>query len=400
MDNLTPAQRTLHRNFVTSVQSLRSRLVRTIYYLAAVKSQGIHRLLGYRRIADYAAHFAGLTPRQTKDFLFIARRLPDLPAVAAALERGELGWTTVRDICRRAGHDDREEWLELARSISLHGLNSLSEALPSAPDGAASTCGSPADAPPVSASPQHGTASPTVTDSRNQLSPSEIVTRSPDAEPPERPHEECVPSDFEDAGAVAAGPRQPVESRNPARDLEFVTLRFTGEQLARLMALREALSRSAGITSLEDIILHVLATGAGSDATRQNVPYLVVILTCPDCGQTRLPTPRGERPAPRSLLDAARCDAVIEDEYGRRRHVVRPTLRRLALQRARYRCEARGCSHTAFLEIHHRRPVASGGRDDLEDLIVLCSACHRRLHEADARARDIAAAAPDGLTRA
>ncbi|MGD9548538.1 MAG: HNH endonuclease [Candidatus Krumholzibacteriia bacterium] len=115
--------------------------------------------------------------------------------------------------------------------------------------------------------------------------------------------------------------------------------------------------------------------------------YSLIILLCPDCGAAALPTPRGEVTASPPLLAAARCDAVVEDQEGRRRAVIPPRVRRTILRRARYACEYPGCSNTGFLEIHHRVPAAQGGTDEPANLIALCARCHRRLHEDEWAAR-------------
>jgi 5-methylcytosine-specific restriction endonuclease McrA len=50
-------------------------------------------------------------------------------------------------------------------------------------------------------------------------------------------------------------------------------------------------------------------------------------------------------------------------------------LRKRALQRANYRCER--CGRQGALEIHHR-DYGNLGKEQLEDLEVLCPPCHRR----------------------
>lgn len=39
-------------------------------------------------------------------------------------------------------------------------------------------------------------------------------------------------------------------------------------------------------------------------------------------------------------------------------------------------CAAPGCTHTRFIEMHHIKEWADGGRTDLENLLPLCTACH------------------------
>ena len=49
--------------------------------------------------------------------------------------------------------------------------------------------------------------------------------------------------------------------------------------------------------------------------------------------------------------------------------------------RDRNQCRTPGCGHTKFLEVHHIKPRAAGGKNRPENLITLCSACHRLWHE-------------------
>lgn len=52
-------------------------------------------------------------------------------------------------------------------------------------------------------------------------------------------------------------------------------------------------------------------------------------------------------------------------------------VRRMALDRAGWRCQARGCGRAGRLEVHHKTPLARGGaRYALHNLAVLCRRCH------------------------
>lgn len=51
-----------------------------------------------------------------------------------------------------------------------------------------------------------------------------------------------------------------------------------------------------------------------------------------------------------------------------------------AIAKAGSQCEH--CSSPDSLQVHHILPVAKGGKDDLENLIVLCSGCHTLAHSA------------------
>lgn len=100
--NLLPAEQSLHNNFANSVKELRKDLVRTAYYLLQIQEHNIHKKLGFANLTAYAARYAGLTERQTREFVSIARRLPRYQEVETALNEGRLSWTQARLITRRA----------------------------------------------------------------------------------------------------------------------------------------------------------------------------------------------------------------------------------------------------------------------------------------------------------
>lgn len=93
---------------------------------------------------------------------------------------------------------------------------------------------------------------------------------------------------------------------------------------------------------------------------------------CPDCGvpvpsvivDTSV-TPRGED----FLADMECEDYLRSDEWDR--------IKRLAIQLADGRC--RGCNTPDNIEVHHRT-YARRGFEDVEDLTVLCAACHDAVH--------------------
>jgi 5-methylcytosine-specific restriction endonuclease McrA len=54
------------------------------------------------------------------------------------------------------------------------------------------------------------------------------------------------------------------------------------------------------------------------------------------------------------------------------------TLRRDILERDGWRCQA--CGSTAGLEVHHIERRSQQGEDAEDNLITLCSDCHRAIH--------------------
>jgi hypothetical protein len=67
----------------------------------------------------------------------------------------------------------------------------------------------------------------------------------------------------------------------------------------------------------------------------------------------------------------------------RARQSIPPALRRAVLARDRHRCTVPGCTHATFVDVHHLRPRAEGGRNEASNLRVLCSAHHRAAHQGE-----------------
>jgi len=96
-------------------------------------------------------------------------------------------------------------------------------------------------------------------------------------------------------------------------------------------------------------------------------------------------TSRGEQQLSKAALEAALCDAQVLEPGKRNSSTIPPAKRKQALARAKHRCQMPGCNHRHFLEVHHRVPRERGGGNDPDNLVVLCSGCHRLLHERPGR---------------
>ncbi len=163
-----------------------------------------------------------------------------------------------------------------------------------------------------------------------------------------------------------------------------VNLRFSPEQFARWEALLEKIRKQGQSESREELILAALleaSNGAGVPRGTAASSYHVVIYQCGTCKRAHVATSRGEQRLSKAALEAALCDAQVLEPGKRNRSTIPPAKRRQALARAKHRCQMPGCHHRHFLEVHHRVPRERGGENDLDNLLVLCSSCHRLLHE-------------------
>ena len=65
----------------------------------------------------------------------------------------------------------------------------------------------------------------------------------------------------------------------------------------------------------------------------------------------------------------------------RNRSTIPPGVRQKVLARDGHRCRIKGCAQTRLLEVHHFVPRAKGGKNKPGNLVTLCAACHKLLHE-------------------
>jgi len=330
----TPAGLALHNNFKASVDALKRDLVRTIHYLTVISDKNIHRMLGYKSIYEYGEGVAGFTEGQTRAFLRIGRRLQELPELKKALASGILSWTKAESISQRATSEDEIEWIDLAQSMSASELGNQ-------------------------------VVNPGQNPVPNLITPLP-QTRSNPKPAPKKPDSTL----------------NPTMNPKPATEKCHVTFVFTPEEYSSW----EAMLGQCGGQSKEEILLEGMARlNRGTGGQDGNGPeHLIVIQECPTCGQTTLINSRGNFMMEKPLLESAKCDATIQAEDGGRRSVIPPRLRRKVLAQDNNRCQYPGCRHTRFLQIHHRIPVSQGGRTELENLVTLCSKCHRRLHAEEA----------------
>jgi len=327
---------------------LRRDLVRSIHYLARIHDRKVHRALGYASITDYAAAVAGFTRNQTEVFLALGRRLDAYPEVRKALESGELPCSKARLIVERATPEEERRWVDAASRL---GVRALKRELPRSLAAERLDSSVSDDAGRRAESPESDAAMPKV------------------GEPP------AVPS--------VSGPQ-------PADTLCHVTYSFTPEEYAVWSTTMEHLRKRGRKESKARILidaLSMLIDDTGTGAARGS-RFLLQIHKCPACRMAQIHNARGRFRAPVALLAAAECDAVVEDTANRRRSTIPPRLRREVVRRDDHRCQASGCRHTMYLEVHHRVPSAQGGRTELGNLITLCSGCHRELHRREAELRE------------
>lgn len=178
----------------------------------------------------------------------------------------------------------------------------------------------------------------------------------------------------------------PDAPKEPALERHVLRFEVTGETLA---SFREAVARLRGDAGehLDDdaTLLQMARLVLGGPTDDGRASYQVALDVCEDCRRARQ-IADGEAIAVSSTLVAmASCDAqhLPSAHMGKERasQDVAPAVRRAVLRRDHHRCQVPGCRHATYVDIHHVETRADGGDHHEENLVTLCGAHHRALHE-------------------
>jgi len=358
-----------------AVAELRRAEQNAVLWFAELMRRRLYRDCGYSSIHAYAEQVLGFSRNMTFQFIHLAESLEHLPRLRESLTRGELPWTKAREVVKVATGQTEGQWIERAQQLNSRALEARvkaarisTRALLAEASGQASLLGS--QVPAAACSGSGGSA--------------------PGAEAP--------------GGATGAAPSATLVAEAEVT----LTLRLRPLDLARLQSMLEKIRKAGGAATRhqtrEELLLAgldaLLASLEASERSRVDAasaelprgnsapPYQVVIYRCEECGGAHLPN--GQALAPAVAAQAA-CDCREQREGAPNRASIPPALRRQVLARDGHRCQAPGCGATRFLEVHHREARRRGGRNSAANLITLCSACHRLLHERD---EGLAAALP------
>ena len=301
-----------------------------VLWFGEIMRRKLYRKLGHSSINQYAHVELKFSKTRTGDFVQLARKLEQLPAVRELVENGELGYTKAREIVKVATPETEEGWVAAAKDSSRRELERK-----------------------VAVARKRAQSNP----DQAELLPVSNDLNVPPAAPPVR-----------------------------------LTVEMTSEQFALYEVLLERLHKQGSLGNRAEMLLEAMAgmVAARSEtrdqkaprgALRSGPPFQIHIHQCPDCGKASASTSKGELPVSKEVMGRAQCDSQVDEPGKRNTSTIPPATRRKVLARDRHCCQKPGCEHTKFLEVHHIKPRAEGGGNDPENLITLCSACHQLVHE-------------------
>jgi len=288
-----------------------------MWLLTAHRGQA-HRQLGYGSFTEYVDRLFGYAPRLTHEKLRVAEALESLPELARELQAGALNFSQVRELTRVATPETQNIWLERARGCTSRQVEKL-------------------------------------------------VSGRRLGDVPETP-------------------------ADPAVSLHVMRFEVKAETRATLREAIAKLRLAAGEHLDDDAILLLLARHVlegPSDEGRAN--YQLALDLCEDCQRARQLADGELVGVSTNIANMARCDAqwipgadvsaAPGQTFERAKQEVPPATRRSVLRRDHHRCQVPGCTHATFVDIHHIETRADGGNHEASNLLTLCGAHHRAVHE-------------------
>jgi 5-methylcytosine-specific restriction endonuclease McrA len=169
-----------------------------------------------------------------------------------------------------------------------------------------------------------------------------------------------------------------------------VRLDLSGEEYDRFEQAIEAVRRHLGrrvdlAACLDQLASSYLARDTAGDGSSRfpdgssSTPFTQVVYRCESCERASVQTRRGLVSVSPRTREMAACDSMVIREGQRTRRSVPRAMAQAVWSRARGRCER--CGQRGWLHLHHRRPVSEGGAHEVDNLRLLCSACHAAEHE-------------------
>lgn len=296
------------------------------WLLAALRA-ATHAHLGFGSFGEYVERLFGYGRRWTQERLRVAEALEGLPATVSALESGAISWSSARELTRVAVVETEVEWLEAARDKTVHALEAL------------------------------------------------VACKNP-------------------------GDRPASANRRPRRHV----LRFevSPETFALFREAMHRLRRDTGHVLEDDAALLSMARAVlGGPADAGRASYQIALSVCPECSAGFQQASGELVSVDRAVVAMAECDgqhvgsidagagaendahtgAKPRSSSTRAKQTVPPALRRAVLRRDRHACVVPGCRQAVFVDVHRRTPRSEGGTNDAENLVTLCGAHHRALHQ-------------------
>ncbi len=314
-----------------------------VLWFGEVMRRKLYRDLGHSSINQYAIQELDFSTSKAGDFIRLANKLDGLPAVREAVVSGELGYTKAREIVSVATSETQDTWLKAAKGTRKELVREVKKAKRAA-----------------KVDPGQGELLPSFPP---VVAPRELPVRFQlDLTPEQEARRSALLERLHKLGGV------------PSDRAEFML-----ESMAAFLEIREMEIADEADSMTKPHKRAHKRIPRGVLASRP--PVQIHVHEDAATGRMTVQTNAGERELSRAESERMRCDAAICEQGGRNTTTIPPRTRREVLARDQHRCQAPGCGRTRFLEIHHMVSRRQGGSNKAENLMTLCSSCHRLWHE-------------------
>ena len=307
----------VHNAILETLRVERAAVHERLGLVLRLHEEGLYRPLGYARLQDYARDVMDMGAAKLKSFLFLARQLPQSPALEEAVRSGELPWTKAVLVARVGTPATLSAWIRRAKEVSCRQLERQARA------------SAPGDGPP------HPDDVGPPRERRSWLLEAADARVADQVVALLRAQSGLDEADLEDARLVG------LVFRRMARVLEDESAQPPTEPIWRSVSAK--CPDCAQVSSPDHLVMDHQQSATEDD------------------GET--------------------LDLTEGPDRGKVTRHVPARLRRAVLARDGYRCVFPGCTCDLWLHLHHGEPFARAPRHVEEDLFTVCSAHHTALHE-------------------
>jgi hypothetical protein len=181
----------------------------------------------------------------------------------------------------------------------------------------------------------------------------------------------------------------PTDPRRPGTGRKRVSLNLSPAALAMFREARRALTQRCGHSLDDDALVSLLAEAVLSGGKERHAgrsAYQVAVTVCESCRHATQEAGGEPVAVDGATVAMAECGAqrvgrVDAPSPERASQTVPPRIRRAVLRRHHDACAVPGCTHGAFVHVHHIELRSEGGTHDGERMLPLCSAHHRAVHD-------------------
>ncbi len=333
--------------------------------------------------AEWLNYKCGIEPGTAREKMRVARALFDLPLTSAAFQQGKLSYSKARSLTRVAAPQTEEKLVDYALGATALQVDNHCRALRNVHRSLSTADANRMHAQRFLSRSLHADGSMTICVELPRES-GELVMKALEyamADLATDDDAQYINDDAGDAGDAGHGVDygDALESayhgdETPAKNTASL-LQQQADALVKVAQgyLAGGREKTSCTADHYQVVVHVdekALRGAPDANSKSDLPIETVRRLCCDSAVV-------------TLTEDGKGDPL---HVGRKHRIVQPPLRRALLARDKV-CSYPGCSHEQFLQAHHVEHWADGGETSLSNVLLLCSAHHRMLHEGGFRIR-------------